>query len=424
MITHRNLLIRMDRWGAHLLLCIVTLLGASAPAFALVYDPVPGSHGAYPNGASVEQQTFDLGSYVQNKGIVDVGYQLTSGRQQGAWWGGGGNNGATMYGDIDAETYSIGLRVNTNLSPGRYRVGVFSVEGDNGTGYGTITSYNIYVTITAEETWTPYDNMTRDWYDTSDWSPDPATVDAGVAFTQRKQQLQDWEKGEISPAGVKRNQVPYNKSQELTRPATGTKEPEEKWTAYDVLVRNWYDISDWSPDPSTIDEGVRFTQRKQQLQDWERGEVSSKTGDKRNKESYNKSQELSREATGTKPLPIVLALTSTVPTECCTFDSETASFSVRVTGGKAPFRYTWAVDSRTVLGDSADNGVTVTMAGGNHTLTVTVVGSDGDSKQAETPFAMPSPPTPLPTATVTSLQSSPPVVGDRMTLRLVLTRQD
>ncbi|WP_415907021.1 hypothetical protein [Oleiharenicola sp. Vm1] len=154
------------------------------------------------------------------------------------------------------------------------------------------------MTITSSATWVPYDVMTRDWYDTSSWSPDPSTVPYGQSFTQSKNQQRDWERGEYlsTDPTQKRYQTVYYTNQTIYQSATGT---QVTWTPYNIMTRDWYDTSSWSPDPSTVPYGQSFTQTKNQQRDWEQGEVSN-LGGKRNVSTYNTYQTLSQPATGTQ----------------------------------------------------------------------------------------------------------------------------
>jgi hypothetical protein len=151
--------------------------------------------------------------------------------------------------------------------------------------------------------WIEYDDLIRDWYDVGEWTPAASTIPYGQVFTQTKVQKQDREKGErctVGPQkGVTRNEKPYTKENVVTREATGTK---EQWEAFDILVRDWYDISGWTPDVATVLAGEAFTQTKSQAQDWRKGErcvLGPVPGAERNPEEHKKTRSQTQPAVGT-----------------------------------------------------------------------------------------------------------------------------
>lgn len=167
---------------------------------------------------------------------------------------------------------------------------------------GSETQYQT-VDGTATETWSPFDEMVRDWYPTSNWSPDPVTVPAGQSFTQSRNEQQDWRRGERSDRGNERNVENYHRNRTVTQPAVGTM---EVWTAFDDLVRDWYPTGNWSPDAATIPNGQSFTQTRSEQQDWRRGERSN-LGNERNVVAYNRDRTASQPAVGTLTYSLVTA---------------------------------------------------------------------------------------------------------------------
>jgi hypothetical protein len=155
----------------------------------------------------------------------------------------------------------------------------------------------------VEPKWVEYDDLIRDWYDVGDWTPAAATIPYGQVFTQTKVQKQDREKGERCTdgpqKGATRDEKPYTKENIVTRENTGTK---EQWEAFNILVRDWYDTSGWTPDADTVLAGEAFTQTKQQAQDWRSGEwcvLGPVPGAERNVEDHKKTRSQTQPAVGT-----------------------------------------------------------------------------------------------------------------------------
>lgn len=128
--------------------------------------------------------------------------------------------------------------------------------------------------------WLETDPIIGEWenigiiYDCSNWSPETSTINIGQSFTQtatncnqdQTRTVQDKEIDEISEA-IRDNGEPYIESRTITindtREAIGTK---ETWVAITPTYTEWvdsgsvYGCSNWSPDPSTVNSGVSFTQ--------------------------------------------------------------------------------------------------------------------------------------------------------------------
>jgi hypothetical protein len=151
--------------------------------------------------------------------------------------------------------------------------------------------------------WESFDNLIRDWYDVGDWAPAPPTIPYGQKFTQTKVQKQDRRKGKRwlngPQKGVEFDTEDYTREEVRNQPAIGLA---EQWEAFDILVRDWYDVGGWTPDADTILAGEAFTQTKQQAQDWRSGEwcvLGPVPGAERHPEDHEKTRTQSQPAIGT-----------------------------------------------------------------------------------------------------------------------------
>jgi len=217
--------------------------------------------------------------------------------------------------------------------------------------------------------WIPADSLYSTWTDTADvptcttWAPDPGEIANGTAFLQsssdcqqsQERTVQAREKNAIT--GVYRNVGnPLLEQQfittSLTRSAVGTYVNPGVWLAASPVVSSWTNVgaptacSNWTPDPSTIANGLAFQQtatdcQQSQERTSQAREKNDITGVYRDVGSPNLEQQftlasLTRSAVGTyvnpgvwlTASPVVSSWTNVgVPTACSNWTPDPSTIS-------------------------------------------------------------------------------------------------
>jgi hypothetical protein len=194
----------------------------------------------------------------------------------------------------------------------------------------TITVSSTQAAVGTKETWSATTSTYTAWVNNgsvtscSNWTPAPATVTIGQAFTQtatdcqqaQTRSRQDREQ-ETTTGAVRNKGVAVTENQTITtsstRSSTGTK---ETWVATTPTSTDWVNsgavtgCSNWTPDPSTVAAGTGFTQTatncsQSQTRSTQNRDRETTTGAIRNNGSaFTETQSITvsstRSATGTK----------------------------------------------------------------------------------------------------------------------------
>jgi hypothetical protein len=142
-----------------------------------------------------------------------------------------------------------------------------------------------------------HDDVTRDWYDTSGWSPDPSGTYEDETLIQYKNQSQDHSTYTTNDRGDRYNEGTYVDTRTISQPAQGTKPLNP--VNHDDVTRDWYDTSGWSPDPSGTYEDETLIQYKSQAQDHSTYTTNDR-GDRYNEGSYTATRTIDQVVAGTK----------------------------------------------------------------------------------------------------------------------------
>ncbi|NOH29658.1 RCC1 domain-containing protein [Vibrio mediterranei] len=179
-----------------------------------------------------------------------------------------------------------------------------------------------YVDSQRADPWSSWDNQGAS-YDCSTWNPDESTIDYGTSFTQSRDCSQDqirdrdiydvWADGSetYSHTEFQNQTITEQESQQSTGTKnyiTGTENGTwSNWTNTGIT----YNCSVWTPDPSTVDDGVSFTQNRDCSQDqtrtrtiynvWADGSKTVKTTETDN-QTINVTE--NQQAVGTKPVKV------------------------------------------------------------------------------------------------------------------------
>jgi hypothetical protein len=145
----------------------------------------------------------------------------------------------------------------------------------------SITASSSRTATGTKETWIATSSVYGAWtntsgaYSCSNWSPDPSTVIINQAYTQtatncyvnqsrtRQDRLVETTTGAIANNGAAFTETQTVGGQTGYKTAYGTK---QTWAYYPPVYGGWYNISGyyscsaWTPDPSTVTQGVVFTQ--------------------------------------------------------------------------------------------------------------------------------------------------------------------
>jgi hypothetical protein len=143
-----------------------------------------------------------------------------------------------------------------------------------------------------------HDDVTRDWYDTSGWSPDASGTFTDTTLTQYKSQAQDHSTYTTNDRGDRYNEGTYTLTRTVDQVVYGTKPLNP--VNHDDVTRDWYDTSGWSPDPSGTYEDETLTQYKSQAQDHSTYTTNDR-GDRYNEGSYTATRTIDQVVYGTKP---------------------------------------------------------------------------------------------------------------------------
>lgn len=177
------------------------------------------TYGPYNVGGNSGPLTVDVTS---TNGIVVINPSSTGGGTGGYdWIGQTAKNGSSV--TVSGSSVNIsfsGVAAGSTVLVGT--IDYIHYVNEDGSFY-YYDSVQISVRNTSPtETWTAFNDLIRDWYDTTSWSPDASTVPYGQSFTQTKDQKRDWRQGERSNLGNERNVSTYNTYQTLTQTVTGT----------------------------------------------------------------------------------------------------------------------------------------------------------------------------------------------------------
>jgi hypothetical protein len=145
-----------------------------------------------------------------------------------------------------------------------------------------------------------HDDVTRDWYDTSGWSPDPSGTYEDETLTQYKSQAQDHSTYTTNDRGDRYNERTYTLTRTIDQVVYGTKPLNP--VNHDDVTRDWYDTSAWSPDASTAYTDETVTQYKDQAQDHSTYTTNDR-GDRYNERTYTDTRTISQTVPGTTPRP-------------------------------------------------------------------------------------------------------------------------
>lgn len=149
------------------------------------------------------------------------------------------------------------------------------------------------------------------WIPTGDWTPDRVTVPQGQTFAQSRtkyRHIDDYwinvRTGQIDPHSPNNSRdetgVDYNST-------TGTQLPvvvaQDNWE-HIYTAGSWAPISDWSPDPVTVQQGLTFTQGRQSQRHVTDYWINHANGQVRDDNSHTETMNEARHATGTQLPPV------------------------------------------------------------------------------------------------------------------------
>ena len=143
-----------------------------------------------------------------------------------------------------------------------------------------------------------HDDVTRDWYDTSGWSPDASGTFTDTTLTQYKNQSQDHSTYTTNDRGDRYNEGTYTLTRTIDQVVYGTKPLNP--VNHDDVTRDWYDTSAWSPDASTAYTDETVTQYKDQAQDHSTYTTNDR-GDRYNEGTYVATRTIDQVVQGTRP---------------------------------------------------------------------------------------------------------------------------